>query len=58
MRYCDCVGLREDTEEFAVLGFGPHAAKLLFVATEAPGVVADLLGTHSAVPVQHLEWHV
>lgn len=47
--------VKEDTEEFAVLGFGPHAAELLFVAAEAPGVVSDLLRTQTAVPVQHLE---
>lgn len=50
--------LREDTEEFAVLGFGPHAAELLFVAAEAPGVVTDLLRAQTAVAVQHLEGDV
>lgn len=48
----------KDTEEFAVLGFRPHAAELLFVAAEAPGVVTDLLGTQTTVPVQHLEGNV
>lgn len=38
-----CDLLRKDTEEFAVLGFRPHAAELLFVAAEAPGVVTDPL---------------
>lgn len=38
-----CDWLKKDTEEFAVLGFRPHAAELLFVAAEAPGVVTDLL---------------
>lgn len=50
--------MRKDTEEFAVLGFRPHAAELLFVAAEAPGVVADLLRTQPTVPVQHLEGNV
>lgn len=38
-----CDWLRKDTEEFAVLGLGSHAAELLFVTAEAPGVMADLL---------------
>lgn len=50
--------MRKDTEELAVLGFGAHAAELLLVAAEAPGVVTDLLGTQAAVPVQHLEGNV
>lgn len=53
-----CGWLRKDTEELAVLGFGPHATELLLVASEAPGVVADLLRTQTAVPVQHLERNV
>lgn len=53
-----CDWLRKDTEEFAVLGFRPHAAELLFVAAEAPGVVTDLLWTQTTVPVQHLEGNV
>lgn len=49
--------LRKDTEEFAVLGLGAHAAELLLVAAEAPGVVTFLV-TQAAVPVQHLEGNV
>lgn len=52
------VDVKEDTEEFTVLGFRPHSAELLFVAAEAPGVVSDLLGTQTAVPVQHLERNI
>lgn len=52
------ISCEKDTEEFAVLGFRPHAAELLFVAAEAPGVVTDFLGTQTAVPVQHLEGNV
>lgn len=50
--------VEEDTEELAVLGLGAHAAELLLVATEAPGVVAYLLRAQAAVPVQHLEGQV
>lgn len=49
--------LRKDTEEFAVLGLGAHAAELLLVAAEAPRVVT-LLVTQAAVPVQHLEGNI
>lgn len=53
-----CDWLRKDTEQFAVLGLGPHAAELLFVAAEAPRVMTDLLWCHTTVPVQHLEGNV
>lgn len=53
----DAGWLRKDTEEFTVLGLGAHAAELLLVAAEAPGVVT-LLVTQAAVPVQHLEGNV
>lgn len=33
---------KQDTVELPLLGFGAHAAELLLVAAQAPGVVADL----------------
>lgn len=48
----------QDTVELPLLGFRTHAAELLFVAAQAPGVVADLFWAQAAVAVQHLEGHV
>lgn len=33
----------QDTVEFPVFGLGAHAAELLFMTTQTPGVVGDLL---------------
>lgn len=41
----------KDTVEFSVLGLGAHAAQLLLVAAQAPGVVADLLRAQPAIAV-------
>lgn len=42
---------QEELVEFSVLGLGAHAAQLLLVAAQAPGVVADLLGAQAAIAV-------
>lgn len=47
----DSASADKDTVEFPVLGLGAHAAQLLLVAAQAPGVVADLLGAQTAVAV-------
>lgn len=47
----DFTSADKDTVEFPVLGLGAHAAQLLLVAAQAPGVVADLLGAQTAVAV-------
>lgn len=46
-----CHSVDKDTVEFSVLGLGAHAAQLLLVAAQAPGVVADLLGAQTAIAV-------
>lgn len=48
----------KDTVQLPVLGLGAHAAQLLLVAAQAPGVVADLLGAQATVPIQHLKWNI
>lgn len=48
----------EDTVEFSVLGLRPHAAQLLLMAAQAPGVIADLFRAQTAVSIQHLKWNV
>lgn len=46
---------QEELVKLAVLGLRAHAAQLLLVTAQAPGVVADLLRTQTTVAVQHLE---
>lgn len=48
----------KDTVEFSLLGLRPHAAQLLLVAAQAPGVMADLLRAQPTVPIQHLKWNI
>lgn len=50
--------LSKDTVQLPLLGLRPHAAQLLLVAAQAPGVVADLLRAQAAVPIQHLKWNI
>lgn len=49
---------KQDTVELPLLGFGAHAAELLLVAAQAPGVVADLFWAQAAVAIQHLEGYI
>lgn len=48
----------KDTVEFSVLGLWPHAAQLLLVTAQAPGVIADLFRAQTTVPIQHLKWNI
>jgi hypothetical protein len=41
----------KDTVELSVLRLGAHAAQLLLVTAQAPGVVADLLRTQTTVAI-------
>lgn len=53
-----CRSRNKDTVELPVLGLGAHAAQLLLVTAQTPGVVADPLRTQAAVAIQHLERNV
>lgn len=50
--------LPKDTVELSVLRLRAHAAQLLLVAAQAPGVIADLLRAQTTVPIQHLKWNI